>query len=91
MVERSWTVNETIERVPATLPVLNSLGIDTCCGGGETLDVAASRSGVDENVLLAALATVRGPGGSGEAPAPVENAAGRSGGCACGCRKAASS
>jgi iron-sulfur cluster repair protein YtfE (RIC family) len=91
MVERSWTVNETIDRVPASLPVLNSLGIDTCCGGGETLDVAASRSGVDENVLLTALESVqRLDAGDPAAEAGKDDTA-KSGGCACGCRKVASS
>jgi regulator of cell morphogenesis and NO signaling len=51
----SLTVNEVMARWPATMPVLNALGIDTCCGGGDSLLEAADRAGVPLPVLLAAV------------------------------------
>lgn len=51
----SLTVNDVLARWPATLPLLNSLGIDTCCGGTDSLRDAAQRAGVPLPVLLAAV------------------------------------
>ena len=50
------TVNELIREVPLTIPVFNSFGIDSCCGGGLPLKEAAQRHGLDVNTLLAAVA-----------------------------------
>jgi iron-sulfur cluster repair protein YtfE (RIC family) len=58
MIKSSWTVNETIQRLPESLPILNSLGLDTCCGGGKTLSEAARSHGIDEAALLASLETI---------------------------------
>ena len=51
----SRTVNDVLAQWPATLPLLNSLGIDTCCGGTDSLRDAAQRAGVPLPVLLAAV------------------------------------
>jgi len=60
---RALTVNETIARFPATMAVFNRFGIDTCCGGGATIEEAAHRDGLDLDALLDALAAaaVAGP------------------------------
>ena len=49
------TVNDVVRQHPATLPIFNEFGIDSCCGGGVALAVAAARDGVDLQVLLARL------------------------------------
>jgi regulator of cell morphogenesis and NO signaling len=49
------TINETIARFPATIAVFNRFGMDSCCGGGVSLRGAATRDGVDADVLLSAL------------------------------------
>ena len=49
------TVNETIQRFPATLAVFQSYGIDSCCGGAHTVADAAARHGVPLPALLKAL------------------------------------
>lgn len=49
------TINEILARWPSTMPLLNALGIDTCCGGGDLLPDAALRAGVPLPVLLAAV------------------------------------
>jgi iron-sulfur cluster repair protein YtfE (RIC family) len=54
-VDPTLTVNEVLARWPGTIPLLNALGIDTCCGGGESLRDAARSAGVPLPVLLAAV------------------------------------
>jgi iron-sulfur cluster repair protein YtfE (RIC family) len=51
----STTVNETVARFPATLPLFSELGIDTCCGGAKPVEEAALRHGADPEKLLARL------------------------------------
>lgn len=54
-LDRSMTVNEIIARHPKTMPVFNELGVDTCCGGGASIDEAARRDGLDAESILTAL------------------------------------
>jgi NnrS protein/Domain of unknown function (DUF1858)/Domain of Unknown function (DUF542) len=52
----SATVAEWVRRHPATLPVFAGLGMDSCCGGAETVTNAARHNGVDLAVLRKELA-----------------------------------
>ena len=54
-LDHSLSVNETIRRFPETLAVLNQFGIDTCCGGAESLDEAARSSTVRLEALMTEL------------------------------------
>ena len=49
------TVNEVLREFPATLAVLNRYGVDTCCGGGAALPVAAAAAGISLEEFVAAL------------------------------------
>jgi iron-sulfur cluster repair protein YtfE (RIC family) len=49
------TVGEVADRSLRALEILKSFGINHCCGAGLTLAEAAAASGVDLQVLLAAL------------------------------------
>jgi regulator of cell morphogenesis and NO signaling len=49
------TINEIMARWPDTMMLLNALGIDTCCGGGDTLPDAARRARIPLTVLMAAV------------------------------------
>ena len=49
------TVNDVICRFPDAIPVFNELGIDSCCGGAASLEVAAREAGIEAEVLLVAL------------------------------------
>lgn len=51
----STTVDDLLRRAPRTAPILNRLGIDTCCGGGLSLDQAARSAGLELRELLAEL------------------------------------
>ena len=54
-LDASLSVNDAIRHFPATLPVLNRFGIDTCCGGAEPLAQAAESCGVPVTALMSAL------------------------------------
>ena len=56
------TVSALVRDRPETLPVLARAGIDTCCGGGETLERAAVDAGLTWPVLLGRLEAAGGPG-----------------------------
>jgi regulator of cell morphogenesis and NO signaling len=51
-IDPNWSVNEILQRYPDTVGVFNTLGIDSCCGGGASLFEAAYRDGVDPEALL---------------------------------------
>ena len=54
-VTGATTVNDLLLRYASTAPVLSGLGIDTCCGGGQSLEEAARRTGLSLAELLARL------------------------------------
>lgn len=49
------TVDDIMARHPATMPVFNAFGVDSCCGAHSTVHEAAVRDGVNEVALIAAL------------------------------------
>jgi regulator of cell morphogenesis and NO signaling len=60
------TINQSIAEIvkthPATLRVLESFGLDYCCGGRRPLGSACEEAGIDPQVVLEALlATEKGP------------------------------
>ena len=54
-IDPTASVNDVISRYPATIPVFNKFGLDTCCGGGAPIAEAAGRDGADLGALLAEL------------------------------------
>ena len=54
-IDPLWSVNELLALHPAAGRVLNAYGIDTCCGGADSLEDAARASSVDPTVLVGAL------------------------------------
>jgi regulator of cell morphogenesis and NO signaling len=57
-IDAAWTVNEILHRHPNAVSVLGSFGIDSCCGGGLSLEEAARRHGADPHVVLHAIEAV---------------------------------
>lgn len=49
------TVDALMAAHPATLPVFNAFGVDTCCGAQRSVRVSAVEDGCDEQALVAAL------------------------------------
>ena len=60
-LDPTLTINEIVALYPATIPVFNRFGMDTCCGGGIPVESAARRDGIDLEVVMAALRTVVEP------------------------------
>ena len=54
-INSGWTINELVRRLPQSGGVLNAFGIDTCCGGGDTIAAAARNARVREDDLLAEI------------------------------------
>lgn len=54
-IDPAASVNDVISRYPATIPVFNKFGLDTCCGGGAPIVDAARRDGADLGALLEEL------------------------------------
>ncbi|MEO7456922.1 MAG: DUF542 domain-containing protein [Gemmatimonadaceae bacterium] len=49
------TIDAVIARHPASIHVLNAYGVDTCCGGAQTIQEAALHIHVDPSELLASI------------------------------------
>ena len=62
LVDPALSVNETLRRWPAAVGPLNAFGIDTCCGGAASLEMAAVDAGVPIDTLLDAVARAAGVG-----------------------------
>lgn len=54
-LDPALTINEIVAAHPETIPVFNRFGMDTCCGGGVSVEEAAKRDGVDVSDVVAAL------------------------------------
>ena len=54
-IDPTLSVNELVRRYPEALPVLAMAGIDSCCGGDQSLALAAARSGLTFEQLAARL------------------------------------
>ena len=61
-IESKWTINELLRREPLSAAVLNAFGVDTCCGGGDTIDVAAASVGISATALIDAVVAAVGGG-----------------------------
>lgn len=57
-LDATWTVNEVLARYPVTGRALNAFGVDTCCGGHNSLAEAAREATVGLDDLLAGLRAV---------------------------------
>lgn len=57
-IDSSWTINEVLGMYPETVTIFNAYGMDMCCGGDETIDVACEEAEVDRDALVAALLDV---------------------------------
>jgi regulator of cell morphogenesis and NO signaling len=45
-------INDVIKRYPQTIAVFNDHRVDSCCGGGASIETTATRDGVDVSALL---------------------------------------
>lgn len=54
-ITESSTVNEVIKTFPVTLEIFTEFGLDTCCGGGLTLQAASQKAGMLPDELISRL------------------------------------
>ncbi|MBI4295961.1 MAG: DUF542 domain-containing protein [Chloroflexi bacterium] len=55
IITRDMVINDVIRRYPTTIAVFNRFRVDSCCGGGQSIDKTATADGVDIESLLKAL------------------------------------
>lgn len=55
IVTKDLVINDVIKRYPETIAVFNSHRVDSCCGGGGSIEQTARRDGVDVGSLVKAL------------------------------------
>ncbi|HUZ41699.1 MAG TPA: DUF542 domain-containing protein [Acidimicrobiales bacterium] len=72
-IEMAQSIAEITAVHPATMRVMESVGLDYCCGGRRSLYAACEEAGIDPQALLATLrATEKGPEPDWSAMGPVE-------------------
>ena len=54
-ITRDMTINEIIKKYPPSIAVFNEFRVDSCCGGGQSIERAATADGIDIEALLQAL------------------------------------
>lgn len=54
-ITKDMVINDVIKRHPQTIAVFNAYRVDSCCGGGRSIEATASADGVDVDALVAAL------------------------------------
>jgi regulator of cell morphogenesis and NO signaling len=55
ILDPAMTVDHVLLTYPCTVTAFNAFGVDTCCGGGASLEGAAMRAQITPRALLAAL------------------------------------
>ena len=65
LINRDMVINDVIKKYPQSIAVFNQFRVDSCCGGGQSIDKTATRDGVDVDLLVQALnEVVSQPAGS---------------------------
>lgn len=54
-INKDMVINEVIKQYPQTIAVFNQFNVDSCCGGGQTIEKTATVDGVNLDSLLTAL------------------------------------
>ncbi|HHT9159830.1 MAG: hypothetical protein A3G70_04565 [Planctomycetes bacterium RIFCSPLOWO2_12_FULL_39_13] len=55
VIKKDMIINDVIKKYPKTITVFSNFKVDSCCGGGASIEKTAGMSGVDINALLKAL------------------------------------
>ena len=55
MITKQDVINDVIRRYPKAIAVFNQYCVDSCCGGGQSIEKTATRDGVNVEALLKAL------------------------------------
>jgi regulator of cell morphogenesis and NO signaling len=55
VITRDMVINDVIKKYPQTIAIFNRFRVDSCCGGGVSIEKTATRDGVDVDALITAL------------------------------------
>lgn len=55
IITKDMIINDVIKKYPKTITVFNNFKVDSCCGGGVSIEKTAKAGGVDMDSLLKAL------------------------------------
>ena len=55
IITKEMIVNDIIKRYPKTLAVFGKFKIDSCCGGGTSIEIAGKRDGADVDAMVKEL------------------------------------
>lgn len=55
LITKDMIINEVIRKFPKTMKVFKDFKVDSCCGGGFSIEKTAKDDGVDLETLLKAL------------------------------------
>ncbi|MCR4319629.1 MAG: DUF542 domain-containing protein [Candidatus Brocadiaceae bacterium] len=55
LITKDMVINDVIKKYPKTITVFSNFKVDSCCGGGFSIEKTAGMSGIDMDVLLKAL------------------------------------
>ncbi len=54
-ITKDRIINDVIKKYPPSIAVFNEFRVDSCCGGGQSIEKTAAADGVDVDALLQAL------------------------------------
>jgi len=55
VITKEMIVNDIIKKYPKTLAVFGKFKIDSCCGGGTSIETAGKRDGADVDAMVKEL------------------------------------
>ena len=55
MITKDMVINDVIKKYPKTITVFSNFKVDSCCGGGFSIEKTAGMSGIDMDALLKSL------------------------------------
>ncbi len=55
VITKDMIINDVIKKYPKTITIFSKYKVDSCCGGGFSIEKTAGMSGIDMAVLLTAL------------------------------------
>ena len=54
-ITKDRTINDVIKEYPQSIAVFNEFQVDSCCGGGQSIEKTTMADGIDVDALLQAL------------------------------------
>ena len=54
-ISKDMVINDVIKKYPRTITVFNRFRVDSCCGGGRSIEKTATADSVNVEALLQAL------------------------------------